>query len=181
MDDGALLRLFRMGNESAFREIMTRYESPLLGYLINFTGSRELGQDLCQETFLKLINKPPAVLAGGKLKAWLFRVARNLALDASRRAKHTQYSVDIDLLQDTLNAPAEQTTRLNENDAECLREHLMALPESLREVVTLRIYSDMKFEAIAKHVNVPLGTVLWRMKRAMELLRTRIEKEGELR
>lgn len=179
LDDAALLRHFRQGHEPAFREIMSRYESPLLGYLINFTGCPEQGRDLCQDTFLKLINKPPSMLSGGKLKAWLFRVARNLALDAARKRKHDRNALDIDSISETLPGESEDE-HLVPSDAARLREHLNALPENLREVVTLRIYSELKFEEIAKHCEIPLGTALWRMRRALELLKTALEKEGEL-
>jgi RNA polymerase sigma factor (sigma-70 family) len=62
-------------------ELYRRHHEALCRYLLRFTGDPELAQDLAQEVFVRLLERPPARGAG---RAWLFHVATNLARDASR-------------------------------------------------------------------------------------------------
>lgn len=167
LEDGALLRQFKKGNDEALREILRRYEELLIGFLTSYLSDANLAQDVAQETFLRLIKHPPRKLSPDSLKPWLFRVARNQAIDAIRKRKRLS----------PLDAQPEPTTPESTGMANSDAAYLMSrLPENLRAVVTLRIYGSLTFDEIAKQLNIPLGTALWRMQRALELMREEIER-----
>lgn len=168
-DDADALRRLREGDTSALSALLQVYEQPLLAFLNRFCGCEHTARDLCQDTFLKLIRKPPRRPTNGSLKPWLFRVARNLAIDALRRQSRIATG-DIDNLPDA--GVAHDPTIRSE-----VSQHLRQLPEKLRSVVTLRIYGDLTFNEIAQQLRIPLGTALWRMRRALELLRQAMEEQ----
>jgi len=177
--DAALLTQFQQGDDQAFMAIFERYETILIRYLYNLIGNMELAKDLCQETMTRLIQKPPRGRLQGSLRAWLFRVAHNLAMDhlrkASRMADHPP------ALEDEPDDRPDLHQEFTENKIYArLRKHIDALPEGQREVLCLRIFGGMRFREVAKAVRLPLGTAIWRMNRAIDSLRQSLKEEGWL-
>jgi RNA polymerase sigma-70 factor (ECF subfamily) len=160
----------RAGNTAAFEELFARYETRLVAYAARYIGSMDLAKDVCQEVFLKLISKPPRVLICDSLGPWLFRVTRNLAIDKRRRRKFEINEEDLNIPEARDEDDPASSLR-DKNDVEVLRDMVNQLPRDLREVVELRIDGGVSFKEIAAILGIPQGTALWRMHRAVELLR----------
>jgi RNA polymerase sigma-70 factor (ECF subfamily) len=160
----------KSGNTSAFEELFARYETRLVAYAARYIGSIDLAKDVCQEVFLKLISKPPRVLICDSLGPWLFRVTRNLAIDKRRRRKFEINEDDADMPEASAEGDPALTLR-NKDDVEVVRDMVNELPKDLRDVVELRIDGGVSFKEIASILDIPQGTALWRMHRAVELLR----------
>jgi len=168
--DKRLVRWMREGDTAAFEELFVRYETRLVAYATRYLGSVDLARDVCQEVFVKLINKPPRVLICDSIGPWLFRVTRNLAIDKRRRRKFEIHEEDTDIPEardegDPLSSLRER------NDIEVIRQLVQDLPKDLRDVVELRIDGDVPFKDISRILSIPQGTALWRMHRAVEVLR----------
>jgi len=176
--DKKLLRWMRSGNSAAFEELFLRYETRMVCYATRYIGSADLARDVCQEVFLKLISKPPRVLICDSLASWLFRVTRNLAIDKRRRRKFEIHEEDAELTEPRAEGdPLQSLTE--KNDVEVVRELVTSLPPDLRDVVELRIYGETPFKDVAAILRIPQGTALWRMHRAVELLRQRWRRYEE--
>ena len=168
--DRKLLKWMRGGNTAAFEEIFVRYETRLLSYATRYVGSADLARDVCQEVFLKLISNPPHVFICDSLAPWLFRVTRNLAIDKRRRRRFEIHEEDAQAIEPRTDSdPLASLTE--KNDAQLLQRLVEALPRDLRDVVELRVNGGVSFKEIAAVLSVPQGTALWRMHRAVELLR----------
>jgi len=167
--DKLLLRWMCDGDCKALEQIIARYNSRIIAYATRYLNSQDLAKDVCQEVFLKLMDKPPAILLYDNLGPWLFRVARNLSIDKRRRRKFEVTGEEE--LPEALAEDTPLTEATANNDLAVVRELVQNLPEEIREVVELRIYGGVAFKDIAVILNIPQGTALWRMHRALELLR----------
>jgi RNA polymerase sigma-70 factor (ECF subfamily) len=168
--DWKLLRMTRSGESDAFAELVTRYETRLVAYAARYLSVPDMARDVCQEVFLKLITKPPLVRISNSLAPWLFRVTRNLAIDKRRNARFELCQTDIDTPEPAADSDPRQLAG-SAADAEFLRELVAELPPEIRDVVNLRMYGEVPFKDIARILDIPQGTALWRMHRAVELLR----------
>lgn len=168
--DKKLVRWMRDGDTAAFEELFRRYETRLISYAARYIGSLDLARDVCQEVFLKLISKPPSVLICDSVGPWLFRVTRNLAIDKRRRRKFEMQDEDNDMPE--ARADGDPLVSLAaKDDLHLIREMVEDLPKDIRDVVELRIDGRVPFKDIAVILDIPQGTALWRMHRAVQLMR----------
>lgn len=176
--DAELLQRLTAGDQDAAQTLVERFQARLVDYAARFLPSADLAKDVAQEAFLKLLDNPPATLQNGALAPWLFRVARNLAIDASRRGKFEVPSgapTDLPVTED-VNVPASVSrdplhTLMASNDAEQIRKLCGQLSPELKAVVEDRIDGNLSFQEIADKEHIPLGTALWRVHHAYEILR----------
>jgi RNA polymerase sigma-70 factor (ECF subfamily) len=179
--DKALMDSFKEGDHSAFHCILHKYESHVIRYLYSFTGDMELSKDICQETFMLLVNRPPIYLRDSSLKPWLFSVARNKLTDSIRKKMATKkIETEYHDITTQLSTIPNHDKRL-EHSGDNIEIFVSSLPEIYREIVSLHVYGDMTFSEISKFLKIPLGTALWRMKKAISILRNKMEANNELR
>ena len=185
MDQAGLDELLRRAGRrepEALRELVTTYSARVLGLLYRLTGSRDAAEDLCQETFLRVVRVIDRYEHVGKFEPWLFRIAANLARDHARKTERRRESgtpggealddfagLDSRNLGATSNNPAEHLVRreAGEQLAECLER----LPPADREIILLRHYSELPFREIAAMLGIPLGTALARAHRTLKRMR----------
>ena len=165
--DKILLKKFKGGDNHAFDLLVHRYEKPLIGYLYGISSNLELSKDVCQETFIKLIKSPPAFLFGDRLNSWLFRTAKNLLIDKMRRESKSQVLDEPDNDKD-LNPYASLVVEENKQE---LLEVVRSLDDNYREIVTLHFLSELTFREISGLLNIPIGTAIWRMGRALSIMK----------
>jgi RNA polymerase sigma-70 factor (ECF subfamily) len=146
---------------------------PLLAYLnrlgLALTGSRQAAEDLVQEAVLRGLRYFDTY-RGDDFRAWMAAIMRNL--HRSRPARPAA-PVDDEWLQQ-IPDPAlnpEQTALARDRDAR-LRVLVTDLPETLREVLVLREFGELSYAQIASTLEVPIGTVMSRLSRARDDLRT---------
>ena len=178
--EDSIARLKR-GDMDALATIMSRYQHRLYRFLLRLTQNTAAAEDLFQQTWLRVIEKIGRFDAGRHFDAWLFSVARNLAIDYLRQRR----SVSLDEPEDFGVAPVERLAAGGMDPLERLLEFergtiltaaIAGLPVIHREVLTLRFEEEMKLEQIAEVAGVPLSTVKSRLLRALENLRGRVER-----
>ncbi|MFW5802657.1 MAG: RNA polymerase sigma factor [Verrucomicrobiota bacterium] len=168
--DRTLFHEVRKGDSLAFRELFSRYETRLVAYAEKYLDSTDLARDVVQDVFLKLIHKPPRMMLSDSLAPWLFRVTRNLAIDRRRSRKYevNEENAGIHDMSEE-QGPFEQSC--TQSEYELLRNLVEQLPQPLKDVVYLRMNGEVPFREIATILSIPQGTALWRMHRAVKLLR----------
>jgi RNA polymerase sigma factor (sigma-70 family) len=138
-------------------------------FILGVVRDPDLASDLMQMTFVKAVEQGHAARAE-TLKGWLFRVAFHEAVTARRRNDvREQAHRRLAALGFRRGEPPEDALIRGET-VEAVRNALEELPEAQRRVVRARIYDDKTFAEIAQEDNLPLGTVLTRMRRALEKL-----------
>jgi len=146
----------------------SRWIRRLAAELSSDPGSAE---DLVQETWLRALTKPPGSPLA--LRAWLGRVLRNLAIDRGREQQlRGRSGAD---LGDAAELPAagELVERLDIQRV--LVEELMRTPEPYRKTILLVYYEDIAPSEVARRQGIPPGTVRWRLKHGLDLLRSRLD------
>lgn len=174
MTDDVLVTLYLEGNNSAFDVLMNRHKERLFNYIFFIVRSREVAEDIFQETFVKAIVtlQQGRYTNDGKFAAWITRIAHNLVIDQFRieRNENTVSNDDteIDLLNDAKLAEGTIENRMvNEQVLSDVRMLINELPDCQREVVFMRYYQDLSFKDIADITGVSINTALGRMRYAI--------------
>jgi RNA polymerase sigma-70 factor (ECF subfamily) len=191
--DESLMLRYRDGDVRAFEVLVQRHRKPVYNFILRFVRDNAQAEDLMQETFLRLIKSADNYEKQAKFTTWLYTIARNLCVDASRRGKHRKAaSLDapvspgkeddgmalIDLVADQ--GAGTDRKAISRELAVRIRRAVEALPEEQREIFLLREVSDLQFNEIAQIVGVPENTVKSRMRYALEKLREALEEYRDL-
>lgn len=154
--------LLRQGELAAFEKIYAELSAPLFTVTLRITRDRSLSEDVLQEVFLKLYQSPPGPCVQNP-RAYLFQMARNQALDELRRRPD---HAALDELPELSRPGGEDPARRLD-----LERAMGALAPVERQITALHLNGGLKFREIAPMVGAPLGTVLWRYRRAIGKLR----------
>jgi RNA polymerase sigma factor (sigma-70 family) len=173
VSDADLLRRLQRGDADAFDALFERHRRGLRAYLVAMTRDVALAEDLLQECFLALVRSVQRLTPRRGASGWLYRVARNKAVDAMRRAPDVP--MDPAIVAGIRDA-AEQAVGADEIAMSRERRAVLAdavrgLPPAERDVLLLHFWGGLKFREIAAVVRRPLGTVLWRARRGIARLR----------
>lgn len=181
--DEELIAAYLAGEEPAFGELTHRHLGGVYSFTLRFVGNAHDADDITQEAFLKAwksLKKYDARTS--KFKTWLFRIARNSAIDYLRKKKHIPFSqfetesgtnVLTETVPDTEELPDALLMKLE--DADELRATLEELPYKAREILLLYYTNDMTFEEIGDMLGEPANTVKSRHRRALQSLRKILE------
>jgi RNA polymerase sigma-70 factor, ECF subfamily len=156
--------------------LYAEHSDQLRFFLLGVLKDPDLAAEALQATFVKVIEHSQTVRAE-TFKGWLFKVALNEALGIRRLRQR-----DRQLMQKPVwrpiqadNSPDEAV--LHREKIDHVRRQLDRLSPELREVVHLKIFEDLTFSAIAEKLELPLGTVLTRMRTALKILSTRLNRD----
>ncbi len=165
------------GDQEAFRLIFERYSRPIISFIYDLVGDRELAEDLTQETFVRAHRGLKGLREEAKLSTWLFGIAKNVARESLRsRARHQQ-RVELDDaavldLSDRGPAPVDQLLDRELNGV--IRRSLAALDDDKRMVFTLKIFHQCSYEEIAEITGFSIPKLKTDLHRARVEMRRRI-------
>ena len=172
LDEPACNARAQRGDATAFAALMRRYQERIYRFLVRMTRSPDDARELAQETFLHAWQALPRWRPQARLSTWLFRIARNQALDLLRHARRLEFLPIDELHVDLL--PTDTTTPESELQARqgmaALERALAQLPLAQREILLLRDIEDLSYEDIAEVLGIRLGTVKSRIARARTAL-----------
>ncbi len=177
--DAELLKRYREGDETAFREIVERYKNSLYSFLRRFLNRQDLVEDVFQETFLQLFASRDSFDTSRPLRPWLFTIAANKAKDALRKMqRHSSMSIGaiadsgdvsvddvINILTSYKTTPADEVTM--EETARRVREIVADMPENLRGILILAYFEQFSYKHMAEILSIPIGTVKSRLHTAV--------------
>ena len=150
------------GDKTAFDEIYKDLHTPIFTIISRITWDKALAEDILQEVFVKLYLSPPEPSIT-KPRAYIFQIARNLAIDSVR--KHTQ-SISLDEISEAVPYPFDDLSlRMDIEDA------LKSIPAQECQIVTLHVIGELKFREISEIMAIPLSTVIWKYQKAIGKLK----------
>lgn len=151
--------------ETLYREL----GPDLLSYLRRRLTDRHAAEDLLQETFLQAARRLERVSQAVSPRAWLYGIARNVAVTALRRRRRVEP------------LPGEVAAEMPADDQRLaeVRAAIADLPDTLRETLELRLRCDLSYEEIAAVLGIPVGTVRSRLHLALQRLRAATQEADE--
>ncbi len=183
LTDQEVVVLARLGQESAFRDLIRRYERPVFSLVYRMVRDRELAEDLVQEAFIKALNALESYRPEFKFSSWIFKIANNAAIDHLRRRELVTLSLDgapNAQTPDAIEATALQIgdraeSPLAELEAKeiggAIEAAIARLRPEYRACIMLRHVEGRPYEEIAEMLGLPLGTVKTYIHRARNELR----------
>jgi len=163
----------RLGDPQGFIHIYERYRGPILYYVRKMLDDPEAADDASQETWIKVYRGLRKLRDSGRLRPWLYRIARNEVLQAfRRRSREPEPASDLD------DVPADEPDEpYRPEEAEAVNRALARLPVIQREVLVLYFLHEMSYEEIAEAVDCGIGTVRSRLHYGKKALRRELEVE----
>jgi RNA polymerase sigma-70 factor (ECF subfamily) len=156
-----------------FEALLRAYQQPITAYLCNLLGDEERGQELAQETFLRAYRALARGLRVDHPKAWLYRIATNVAKDEFRRARLIKWLP----FQTVEHEPALQVP----DATDCVADQLMVraaleeLSPAYRVPLLLHLSEGLSTHEIAEVLNLSQGAVKMRLSRAREQFRRALQ------
>lgn len=166
---------YRSGDDGAFSDLVSIWERPLFYYIRKLSKSEEDAWDALQETWIRIFRSIGRVNDLTSLPAWLYRIARNAALNYNRDNRKMDDLIDGEI--DTESIAPEEDYDFSQADSGAIHWGLGQLPVKQRDVLALHFLEEFTIKEIASITGVSAGTVKSRLHYARKALHGLIEKE----
>ena len=174
-DDLAIL--IKNRDQKAFAYLYDNYSKAIFGVIHAIVNDIEESEDILQKTFLKIWNSIDSYdTSKGRLYTWMLNISRNLAIDFKRSKSSKNKNQNIDENVYTLNnvfanEDSHDTIGLKKVVDKLKPEHLI--------LIDLAYYQGYTQEDISKELNIPIGTVKTRLRKAILLLREQLKEKTQ--
>lgn len=188
LHDSELVAAYSQGDELALNELLNRYKARIFGYILSKVHDENLANDIFQDAFVKAIVyiKKGKYNEEGKFINWMMRITHNLVIDHFRANKRLKTISETSFANEDFNIfdiiPCENINIEDYTIQEQIKNDIVKLvtqlPEDQKEVVRLRLYSNLSFKEIAEETGVSINTALGRMRYAVMNLRKLMEEHN---
>ncbi|HTD05507.1 RNA polymerase sigma factor RpoE [Undibacterium sp.] len=177
--DQQLVERVQRGDKKAFELLVSKYQRKLMRLVSRLVHDQAEAEDVVQESFIKAYRALANFRGDSAFYTWLYRIgvntAKNYLVTQGRRAptstdadiEEAETFVDADGLRD-INTP--ESLLASKQIAETVNAAMLALPEELRNAITLREIEGLSYDEIAEVMLCPIGTVRSRIFRAREAI-----------
>jgi RNA polymerase sigma-70 factor (ECF subfamily) len=182
--DETLLRMVSRSDVHAYEILYDRHAQPVYNLLMRIVRDAAVAEELLQEIFWQMWQKAEQYEGSGSMAAWLYRMARNKALDYLRQkqARPQVANTEIEILErsprhqiSSAESEVEQSWRRQQ-----VQQALESIPGEQRLCLELAYFEGMSQRQIAEQTNTPLGTIKTRMRIGMEKLERLLRAVGYL-
>jgi RNA polymerase sigma-70 factor, ECF subfamily len=193
-DEEQLVARSQHGDVNAFNELILHYQQSTYGVVYRMIGDADIAADVTQDAFIAAFRAIQSFHVGSSFRAWLLRIASNLACDHWRRTqRHPVESLetltdedephaasDLSALVETGQEANPEEYLLSQELQELIQRGLQALPLDQRVAVVLCDIEGLSYEEISISTQSNLGTVRSRIARGRARLRHYLEQYREL-
>lgn len=190
-EDDELMYRMQGGDRFAFDRLVARHQGSLAHFFFRHLRDWQLAEDLTQETLIRVYNTAWDYLPRGSFKGWMFRIARNLMIDSTRRRSHDALVIAIrsqrprddedDVLERLAGEFVLPEDRADQNEfAKIVGDLLTKIPEDQRLTFTMHHYSGLSLPEVADAMESNLPTTKSRLRLAREKLRDLLAARGIL-
>ncbi len=161
----SLIKKIAQGDKGSLERLYKEMSKPVYFYAYRLVGIPEAAEDIMQETFLSVMRNCGDFKEKGKSSSWIFTIAKNKAIDYIRKNHQT---VTLDGSYEFASSDCE-TDKIESELA--FMQMLKPLSEKERDIVILRLLSDMTLTQTARELDLPKGSVFWTYNNAIKKLK----------
>ena len=177
MIDAQIVTRLKNRDKSALSDLYDHYGAAFYGQALRILDSSSLAQESVQDTFLKIWNNINQFDdSKGKLFTWMYRIARNEAIDKKRSKEIRHAEKTISLENNVGNYEADSST-VNNIDDIGVKQLLNLLDDDTKGILELVYFQGYTHAEVADMTKTPLGTVKTKVRRAILKLRSFLIKE----
>lgn len=159
------------GDTEVFSCLYDQYSGALFGIIKRIIDDNEIAADVLQDSFIKIWEKRSTYDSSkGRLFTWMLNITRNTSIDASR-SKHVKAASKIRNLENNVGIVNKQYATTQLTDVIDMNHLVDKLPEEQKRVLELQYFKGYTQEEVAKHLDIPLGTVKTRTRNGLIALR----------
>ena len=184
--DAMLVERTVAGDQKAFELLVIKYERRIQRLIGRMVRDVDLVEDIAQETFIRAYRALAQFRGEAQFYTWLYRIAVNTAKKALMELKRNptvsenSFKSDDDdetspLENELTSSETPESLLAGKEIAQMVNTAMEALPEELRQAITLREIEGLSYEEISEAMNCPIGTVRSRIFRAREAISARIK------
>jgi RNA polymerase sigma-70 factor, ECF subfamily len=184
LSDETLAAQVVRGNSAALEALYDRHSATVLGLALKIVGERAAAEDILQETFWRVWKSVDTFQPQrGPFAGWLYRIARNLAIDFYRRSnvrpEGKPPESDSDSVLDQAADPDMDVAAQAQSELENtqIQTALRSLPGAQRQVIEMAYFYGMTRQEIAEATGEALGTIHTRARLALQKLREELSKQ----
>ena len=176
--DQALVRRVQAGEKGAFDLLVRKYQHKLTSVISRYVGDWSECQDVAQESFVRAYRAIGNFRGDSAFYTWLYKIAINTAknwlVSQGRRPPtedvQIEDAVHLDAAVRLKDGSTPERELLRQEIEQTVTRAVDALPDDLRQAITLREVDGLSYEEIAETMNCPIGTVRSRIFRAREAI-----------
>jgi len=169
----------QLGDDEAFMRLAERYHACLLHYVRRIVGDRGTADDVAQETWVAAHRGLRRLREPERLKAWLYGIARNKALNALRKEDRSRLDYVEDEVLEAVPDDGDEALELRAEQAAQVHRGLDRISAAHAEVLILCYVNGLSYEEIAEITRTKLGTVRSRLYYAKRALREAMEDDEQ--
>lgn len=173
----AVIEAIREGDRHAFEEFLRRHGRWVKGVVFGVLGDPDRVEDVTQQVWLTVWSRIGELRAVERWRPWLYRLARNAAIDAGRAVSRNravaQPMPDDPPAKATVRTPADQL--IGQEQEKLMLTAIRSLPTLYREPFVLRHLEGWSYREIGELLEMPVDTVETRLVRARRLLREMLQ------
>jgi len=176
-----LIARIQNGDIIAFAQLVNQYSTPVLTFIHRIVSSKEDAEDISQEVFIKVYKGINQFRSDSSFSTWLYAIVKNTCYSYLQKKRPNMISLDkkTDVVNTiSINYPENTPERIAErNDfRDNVMDCLTKLSPKYNMVIQLFYYQQLRYEEIAKVLQIPLGTVKTHLHRALRALRREVLK-----
>lgn len=167
--EAVLVAQFRQQNYETFSKVVDAFQSRVHGFVRRMVSNHEEAEDITQEVFIRAYQSVNRFDGRCSLRTWLFRIAYNLCVDASRKkGRNVQEASMLDPISEEVFEVADsrwnpETLVLDDELMQVVEQSIMNMSEKLRSVLLLHDREELGYDELAQMLDIPVGTVKSRL------------------
>ena len=188
LSDKELVDLALQQNQAAFIVLYTRYNAGVKNHISKYIAQTEDKEDVALESFQKAFSQISSYNPEFKFSTWLYRIARNTALDHISKRDREKNNLPTTSISDTLAEINDMAAAMHNPEDDIIKQqeydkwmtNIEKLKDDYRIVARMNLIDHFGYKEIAEQLDLPINTVKTRIRRAKAQLLKMMEMSDEL-